>query len=546
MKQVGLTIQKNCAYQAALYLRLSKDDEGVGESASIVTQRKMLREYARENKIAIYDEYVDDGYSGTNFERPDFQRMIRDIEQKKINMVITKDLSRLGRDYILTGQYTEIYFPSKRVRYIAINDGYDSDSPHTDIAPFKNIINEMYARDISKKIRSAFQTKMREGEFIGAFAPYGYQRDPQNKNHLIVDPAVSANVVEIFEKAANGVLPIAIAKDLNLRGIPSPIVYRCSKYPNMNANDFSKRQEWTSSGITKILRNMVYIGTTAQGKTSKVSFKSKVSVRNDRDAWYTVEDTHEALISREIFDLAGKRSHQRRCAPTRGFQNIFSGIAKCADCGRNMSTVGTRKKGSRANLACGGYKSYGSQECENHFIDYDTLYHIVLCSVQEAVHLSHEEENCLLETVDQLQKKKESIESEKKKIKSLQKRERELDSLIEKLYEDQIAGILSEERMQKLIRKYEEESRQIKAMLEEIQEPIEVDQATSSMAQLRKLLREMTGPKELTTDLLFRLIDRIEIGQGVYEKTEHGKIKRQTIQIYFRFSGIPMQKTYNM
>lgn len=546
MKQVGFTTQKVCAYQAALYLRLSKDDEGSGESASIVTQRKMLREYARENQITIYDEYVDDGYSGTNFDRPEFQRMIGDIEQKRVNMVITKDLSRLGRDYILTGQYTEIYFPSKKVRYVAINDGYDSDSPYTDIAPFKNIINEMYARDISKKIRSAFQTKMREGEFIGAFAPYGYQRDPQNKNHLIVDPAVAANVVEIFEKAANGVLPIAIARDFNARGIPSPIVYRCSKHPDMNVSVFSQRQEWTSAGIAKILHNVVYIGTTAQGKTAKVSFKSKLSVRNSPDAWYTVEGTHEPLISREIFELAEKRSHQRRCAPTRGFQNLFSGIAKCADCGRNMSTVGTRKKGATANLACGGYKLYGSQACNNHFIDYDTLYHIVLSSVQEVVHLSCEEEDELLLEACRMQKKKENAEAEKKKIKSLQKRERELDSLIEKLYEDQIAGILSEERMRKFIQKYEEESRQIKAMLAEAQEPITPNQATSSMVQLRKILHELTEPRELTTALLFRLIDRIEIGQGVYEKTEQGKKKIQTVHIYFRFSGTPMQKTYQM
>ena len=202
-------------YTAALYMRLSKDDDGAAESASIITQRKMLRSYAAEHGYVVFDEYVDDGWSGTNFDRPDFKRMIGDIEAKKVNMVITKDLSRLGRDYITAGQYTEIYFPSKGVRYIAIHDGYDSDSPYSDIAPFKNVINEMYARDTSKKIRSAFATKMRDGAYIAAFAPYGYQKDPADKNHLVVDRQSGQVVKRIFRMAAEGAPPTEIARSLN-------------------------------------------------------------------------------------------------------------------------------------------------------------------------------------------------------------------------------------------------------------------------------------------------------------------------------------------
>ena len=198
----GKMITNQSTYIAGLYLRLSKDD-GAGESSSISTQRNILLSYAKDNNFRIYDEYVDDGWSGTNFERPEFKRMIKDIESGHINLVLTKDLSRLGRDYITTGQYTEIYFPSKGVRYIAINDGYDSESQYTDIVPFKNVLNEMYARDTSRKIRSAFISKMEQGSYIGNFAPYGYKKDERNKNHLIIDEEAAPIVSKIFKMAAN-------------------------------------------------------------------------------------------------------------------------------------------------------------------------------------------------------------------------------------------------------------------------------------------------------------------------------------------------------
>lgn len=209
-------------YRAALYMRLSKDDDGAAESASITTQRQMLRSYAAEHGYAVYDEYSDDGYSGVSFERPEFRRMIADIEAKRVNLVIVKDLSRLGRDYITAGQYTEIYFPSKGVRCIAVNDGYDSEGPYTDIAPFKNVINEMYARDISKKIRSAFAAKMREGAYVAAFAPYGYQKDAADKNRLVTDARSGEIVKRIFTMAAGGAKPADIAPDAERGRYPLP------------------------------------------------------------------------------------------------------------------------------------------------------------------------------------------------------------------------------------------------------------------------------------------------------------------------------------
>lgn len=535
-------------YTAALYMRLSKDDDGAAESASIITQRKMLRSYAAEHGYVVFDEYVDDGWSGTNFDRPDFKRMIGDIEAKKVNMVITKDLSRLGRDYITAGQYTEIYFPSKGVRYIAIHDGYDSDSPYSDIAPFKNVINEMYARDTSKKIRSAFATKMRDGAYIAAFAPYGYQKDPVDKNHLVVDRQSGQVVKRIFRMAAEGAPPAEIARSLNERGIPPPAVYRCMTHDGLDVNAYSKRQEWTSATIAKMLRNVVYLGHIAQGKTTKVSFKSHLTVRNPRDEWIVVENTHEALVDQETFDLVRRRTMARTCEKKGRFYNLFSGIAKCADCGRNMSATGTRKKGSPANLTCGGYKLYGAEECSNHFIDYNVLYEIVQASLREQLAISREERAAVLENAQKKQPASAGRQERSKEISSIKKRLRELEGIIAKLYEDNAAGRLGDARMTKLLPKYEQEAE----ALEQRMAALQSEKATwepslqETREKLDKLLRQITDVAELTPKLLFKLVDHIEIGQGYYEKGEHGKVKHQTVKIFYRFQTQAAVKEYRL
>ena len=535
-------------YTAALYMRLSKDDDGAAESASIITQRKMLRSYAAEHGYVVFDEYVDDGWSGTNFDRPDFKRMIGDIEAKKVNLVITKDLSRLGRDYITAGQYTEIYFPSKGVRYIAIHDGYDSDSPYSDIAPFKNVINEMYARDTSKKIRSAFATKMQDGAYIAAFAPYGYQKDPVDKNHLVVDGQSGQVVKRIFRMAAEGAPPAEIARSLNERGIPPPAVYRCMTHDGLEVSAYSKRQEWTSATITKMLRNVVYLGHIAQGKTTKISFKSHLTLSNPRDEWIVVENTHEALVDQETFDLVRRRTMARTCEKKGTFYNLFSGIAKCADCGRNMSTTGTRKKGSPANLTCGGYKLYGAEECSNHFIDYNVLYEIVQASLREQLAISREERAAVLENAQKKQPASAGRQERSKEISSIKKRLRELEGIIAKLYEDNGAGRLSDSRMNKLLSKYAQEAETLEQRLAALQNENAAPEPSFQEARekLDKLLRQITDVTELTPKLLFKLVDHIEIGQGHYERGEHGKVKHQTVKIFYRFQTQAAVKEYRL
>lgn len=530
-------------YIAGLYMRLSRDD-GTAESSSITTQRKILLSYAKENGFIVYDEYIDDGFSGTNFDRPNFKRMIQDIEDKKINLVLTKDLSRLGRDYITAGQYTEIYFPSKGVRYIAINDGYDSNSPYNDIAPFKNVINEMYARDISKKIRSSFLARMKDGYYIGNFAPYGYKKDPNNKNHLVIDEEVAPIVKVIFTMASTGKRPTDIATHLNNKGIITPIMYRCEKH-NLSLDSYPKYKNkcWTSATVSKILRSVAYIGHTAQKKTTKISFKSKVTVNNPREDWIIVENTHSPIIDKNTFELVQRYTKSRTCQKSKGFKNIFSGIAICADCGKSMSTVGTRKKDSPANLACGGYKLYGTSACTNHFIDYNVLYDIVLKSIQQQLALSKEDKDKLVLSIKQEFDKSNKKENLKSELEKLNKKSAEIDKMIEKIYEDNFHNKISAETFDKLLSKYENERKITREKIEKLEKSRKKENENSYL-DFFKLVDEYTDIKELDQDLLFRLIDRIEISQGYYKKTKKGKIKHQTISIYYRFIKKPYIEKY--
>lgn len=294
----------------AIYLRLSKDDEGSGESMSISNQRKLLLRYAKEHHFRILREYVDDGYSGTSFRRPGFSRMINDIEQGTIRLVLIKDLSRLGRDYIKTGEYTELFFPSHGVRLIAVGDGYDSAYSSTDLIPFRNIINEMYARDISRKIRSSLLVRMEEGSFIGSKAPYGYRSDTlgagsQKKRVLRPDPETAGIVRFLFTEAAAGTRPSKLARQLNNEHIPCPSVYRRG-----NQTDDQKRQ-WTANTIIKILHNPVYLGHLIQGKTRKLSFKSSISNAVPAEEQIRRLHTHPPLVTEELFLQCEEQLRQR-------------------------------------------------------------------------------------------------------------------------------------------------------------------------------------------------------------------------------------------
>lgn len=491
--------------------------------------------------LCVVEEYVDDGWSGTSFDRPRFQDMLRDMVQRRFEVVLVKDLSRLGRDYIQTGRYLELVFPEHGVRLIAVGDGIDTARADTDLAPFRNVMNEMYARDTSRKIRGALHAKMRAGKFIGHFAPYGYQKDPKDKNHLVPDERAAATVRQIFVWAAAGKRPAEIARMLNGRGEAPPAVYRTLMHPGLNPDHYTKHKEWTSAGVSRMLQDVVYLGHVAQGKTDKISFKSKKTREKRADEWIVVPNQHEPLVSKQTFAAVQHQRSARRCDRKGAFSNLFSGLAFCKDCGKAMSTVGTRKKDSAANLACGAYKLRGASACSNHFISYEALYRCVLEAVRRYVCLSEQACSTLFERLNRrlrLDERGQAAGRERERL--TQERERG-QCLIAQLYEDRAAGRIGDATFYPLLERYERKTDMLGQQIAALQPDNGAESLQRLQERLWAMIRRYTDVAELTPSLLFELIERIEVGQGTYEKTEQGRVKRQKIVIHFRFLSEPYE-----
>ena len=375
------------SYHAALYCRLSKDDDQSGESVSISTQRAILEDYCREQGYPIHKVYIDDGYSGTNFNRPGFQELLDDVERGAVNLVITKDLSRLGRDYIMTGYYSEVYFPSKNVRYIAISDGFDSLKHDNDIAPFKNILNFMYAKDLSRKVKNAKRQRAKQGLFICSQTPYGYRRDPNNKNHLIVDPEAAENVRQIFSIAEQGLGSIAIASTLEARGILSPAAYKYQngdrKFAHYPAVKNGKLCSWCATTISQMLNNPVYTGTLVSLKTESVDCKTKQRKTVEKERQIETPNAHEAIISREQFDRVHEiRAAHRSPAHNRRF-NLFRGKLFCEYCGHPLIISRKQLLDRTADIYLCMHHYNNPEECpKTHRVYHDMLYPYVLQQIQ--------------------------------------------------------------------------------------------------------------------------------------------------------------------
>ena len=380
-------MQDNTIYSVGLYLRLSKDDEQQGESVSIGTQRSILTDYCEKHGYNVYRIYVDDGYSGLNFNRPDFQNMLEDIENGKINMVITKDLSRLGRDYIMTGYYSEIFFPSRGVRYIAIADDFDSTKENNDIAPFKNILNDMYARDISKKIKNAKHQRAKQGLFIGAQAPYGYKKDPGNRNQLIIDPEAAEAVRTIFNLAEQGLGNIAIASELKIRGILCPAAYkyqngdqRFARYPAVTDGNLC---EWSSGTVGQILNNQVYTGDLISLKTVTTNCKTKQRIPAPDDHMIVTRNAHEAIIDRTQFDKVRKIRTEHNCPANSHRFNLFRGKLFCECCGHPLTISKKKLLDRTTDIYFCMYHYLHSEICpKTHRVYHEMLYPFVLQQIQ--------------------------------------------------------------------------------------------------------------------------------------------------------------------
>jgi DNA invertase Pin-like site-specific DNA recombinase len=528
-------------YNTALYLRLSRDDELQGESGSIQTQRMMLRQYAAENGLSVVDEYIDDGWSGTNFDRPGFQRMIDDIEEGKINCVVTKDLSRLGRNYILTGQYTEIYFPSKGVRYIAINDNVDTNNGESELAPFLNILNEMHARQTSKKVKAAMHTRFANGAHYGTYAPIGYVKDPEKKGHLLVDSETRWIVEKIFDLASHGAGAAKITNILLREQVPTPGWLNYQRYGTFahiyEGAPEEKRFAWTIAQVKSILKEETYIGNSIHNKQSNISFKNKKKVRKPKEEWYRVENTHEAIISEDVFRQVQEQILSRRRKQKNGKTQIFSGLVRCADCGWTLA-YGENKANKKpyGYFCCSQYRQ-GLQQCKAHYIRFDVLYPYVLSRVQYWSGLAQKDDEKLLKQL--LKASDNQRNSSKKKnatdLRKAEKRKAEVDGLFAKMYEDWSAGRITEYNFNMLSEKYQREQQELEEKIQKIREAVETAVQTESDAgKWVDLIKQYTNPTELTAELLNTLIEKIVVHEAI--KHEDGS-REQEVEIFYRFIG---------
>ena len=526
----------------AIYMRLSRDDENYGDSVSIETQRTILTQFARENGFHIVDEYVDDGWSGTNFERPSFQKMMDDIESGKVNCIITKDLSRFGREHVMMDYYLEYYFPEKKIRYIAVSDGEDTEKGLSDFVPFKNLFNEWFAKDTSRKIKTSMNAKFRAGEHTCAYAPIGYKKNPDIKNELIIDEETKWIVEKIFELALLGNGASKIMKLLIADKVPTPgyLNYkRFGTFSNIYADaPEEKAWEWNIGQVKSILKDETYIGNSVHYRQTKASFKSKRRVYRDRSEWLTVEGTHEPIISKSDFDNVQGQLASRRREKKDFTTQVFAGLLKCSGCGWALTyATHKRKDGTYGYYKCGKYSMYGKGYCSNHHIHYDTLYAYVLSRLQYWSKQAHTDEEKLLKKLLNAGDKESGAIRKKQEndLKRAEKRRTELDNLFTRLYEDWVSGRITEYNFNMLSAKYQDEQAQLDEQLNGLKAKLNETRQTSTDAEKWiSYIRETAYPTELTAPLLNSLIEKIVVHDAV--KMEDGT-KEQEIEIYYRFIG---------
>jgi len=528
----------------ALYCRLSQDDGNVGDSMSIQSQKAILEKYAREMGKAAYAFYVDDGYSGTNFQRPSFQRMIADIEDGKIDTVITKDLSRLGRNYLESGAYIEVFFPQRHVRYIAVNDGVDSEqSGGLDITPFKNILNEFYSRDISKKVKSGKHIRALEGKFMGTTAPFGYRKDPQDKNHLIVDEATAPTVRLIYSLALEGYGTNRIGKVLYERKIPKPSYYKQEFFSQHDTGSEDYWYDWKQEVITRIIRNPVYKGGMYVHGTSKPTFKCKGRgyIRQaDREV---LENVHEAVVTKEVWqtanDIIDRHTKVKPC--TSGYENIFRGLLKCPDCGQTLLIHTDNRNPNRDLLdktyyQCTTYRKKGANFCTAHRISAGDIENAIKADIdRHAVKAMKDKEkfinNVLLSMNESSAERSEKIKAE---IDKLKKRNTELDQMYIRLYEDYSSGKLSEKKFTMMSAHYEQEQDANEEKLSELERQHKAKSvAVTNAEQFTESLAQCAGMKKLTATVLNTLIEKIEVHNPVMVNG----VKEQKLTVYYKFVG---------
>lgn len=537
-------MQEEKIYNAAVYARLSKEDERAGDSVSIESQVAMLTKYVSDNGWKHVATYKDDGYSGTSFDRPAFSEMMSRVRKGEINLVVVKDLSRFGRDYLEVGQYIDVIFPALNCRFIAVNDNVDTIRNSNDMmAIFKNVMNDFYARDTSAKIRAVRKSSCRSGRYMGAFAPYGYVKDPADKHKLLIDEPAAEVVRWIFTLRAGGIGCPKIARELNEKGILPPRTYYFDE--RGKANPYAKSNgKWNDRSVRLILNNEAYLGHTVQHKEERLSYKNHRTRAVSPDEWIRVENTHEPIITKELWeecrlvDNLNSRPRQSRMKEV----SLFSGLLYCADCGfamRCQVTVRHKKDGTKAYYEaymCGSYSRSGHTACTTHYIPKSVLEELVFSDIQaraEEVCIREKEVIRRMTEQRQAQGRQENAAMEKS-AKTLKKRLAELERLIRSAYEDKVLGKIPEDICVRLMAGYQSKQAEKSAQLKSVEKKLEeYRKAQEDVREWAALIRQYKDADILDRDMLLRLVDRIEVGEGY---TVDGRKERE-IRIYYKFVG---------
>ena len=532
---------------ADLYFRLSNDERNGGESESIQNQRNIVRKFCDDNDITIIREFVDDGYSGANFERPGFKAMLEHLKTGLANMVITKDLSRLGRDMTESSYYSEKYFPENGIQFITVSDNYDSNSP-TPFSSLQFAINDYYLRETSHKINQVLKHKRGSGEYC-ACPPFGYLKSREQKGVLTPDPITAPIVQYIFRLASEGKSSHRIAEILTEEGYITPLKYRVIYRDTFTeAGAARATDEWNHTTVKRILKNKVYLGHTILGKSKKVSLKSKKKVALPEEEWVVTENTHQSLVDNDTFEKAqyfmgihtkawDKHPHFRK--------SIFNGIVYCANCGAAMCSCGTVYKGEREKywyLACNNIARKDSKRCEHGArIKYSHLTELIKSELNELIKLSDEDIDKIINSVINKTSNSTSYDNTKERIDSISKRLVEIDRTIDKLYRDNISGIIDDNRLEKMIRTLTEESDKLKAQLEGLENKSEADKSIEdNYRKFFDLVKKYAEIDELTEDIVRMFIEKIEIGEKIlpdgYKIASHKETPySQKIKIKYRF-----------
>ena len=530
--------QSNQIKKTALYCRLSQDDGIEGDSNSIQNQKTILQKFAEDHHFPSPCFYVDDGFSGGNFQRPAFQQMISDMENGEIGIIVTKDLSRLGRNQLHTGLYIEERFPMFGVRYIAINDNVDTDNSESyDLMPFKNLFNEWFIRDTSRKIRAVLKAKAERGERLGTRAPYGYIKDPETKK-LAVDDEAAAIVRRIFAMCASGNGPSQIARILKKEQVLTPTMYAYTRYGmNHTCLDTAHPYNWSDSAIANLLENEIYLGNTVNMKYSTKSYKDKRRVEHSREECLVFKDTHPALITQEVWDIVQRVRKNRRRPTKMEEQNKYSGLVFCADCGSNMVLHRARTMSASYNhFTCRTYKKDG-ESCTDHYIRECVLDEVVLEDLRRVTAMARErpEEFAAYIGSRQSAEIQREIRRQEKELAAMRKRKAELDAIFKKLYEDSVLSRITTEQFQMLSSSYTEEQNQIAAGIPQkeadIQRLRETVSGTDGFLDKAKRYMDIT---ELTPELLRLFIEKIVVHEKEVKWSKHAP---QTVEIYYNGIG---------